>query len=153
MLGRTDSRLRLVALLSIFALIASLLGLRLAYWQIGQADWLRGLAATQVLTDNQELAIERGQILDRSGNVLATTAYRDLLAAWPDLMSAEQRETVPKRLAEILGLTAQEEAEDDPRPPAPGSPSTPTAPLHSRFARRTRPPSPSAAISARARWR
>lgn len=111
MLGRTDSRLRLVALLGIFALIASLLGLRLAYWQIGQADMLRGLAAAQVPSLSHELAIERGQILDRSGNVLATTAYRDLLAAYPDLMSDEQRETVPVRLAKILGLTAQQEAE------------------------------------------
>ena len=41
MLGRTDSRLRLVSLLGIFGLIASLLGLRLAYWQIGQSDMLR----------------------------------------------------------------------------------------------------------------
>jgi cell division protein FtsI/penicillin-binding protein 2 len=111
MLGRTDSRLRLVALLGIFALIASMLGLRLAYWQIGQADMLRGLAAAQVLDANHELSIERGQILDRSGNVLATTAYRDLLAAYPDLMSVEQRKAVPARLAEILGLTAQQEAE------------------------------------------
>jgi cell division protein FtsI/penicillin-binding protein 2 len=111
MLGRTDSRLRLVALLGIFALIASLLGLRLAYWQIGQADMLRGLAAAQVLNPGQELAIERGQILDRSGNVLATTAYRDLLAAYPDLMSDEQRATIPARLAQILGLGAQQTAD------------------------------------------
>jgi cell division protein FtsI/penicillin-binding protein 2 len=111
MLGRTDSRLRLVSLLGIFALIASLLGLRLAYWQIGQSDMLRDLAATQVLQPGEELAIERGEILDRSGNVLATTAYRDLLAAYPDLMSDEERETVPTQLAQILGLTAEQEAE------------------------------------------
>lgn len=109
--GRTDSRLRLVALLGVFALIASLLGLRLAYWQIGQADMLRGLAAAQVLGPNEEPFVERGEILDRSGNVLATTAYRDLLAAYPDLMSDEQRVTVPARLADILGLT--DEAADD----------------------------------------
>jgi cell division protein FtsI (penicillin-binding protein 3) len=111
MLGRTDSRLRLVALLGIFALIASLLGLRLAYWQIGQADMLQGLAAAQVFQPGEERAIERGQILDRSGNVLATTAYRDLLAAYPDLMSDEQRETIPARLADILGLTDQQVAD------------------------------------------
>ncbi|HUP82991.1 MAG TPA: penicillin-binding protein 2 [Candidatus Limnocylindria bacterium] len=110
MLGRTDSRLRLVALLGIFALVASLLGLRLAYWQIGQSDMLRGIAAGQVLNPDEERAIERGQIIDRGGNVLATTAYRDMLAAYPDLMSEEQRETVPARLAEILGLTDEETA-------------------------------------------
>lgn len=111
MLGRTDSRLRLVALLGIFALIASLLGLRLAYWQIGQADMLRGLAAAQVLRPGEGRAIERGQILDRGGNVLATTAYRDLLAAYPDLMSDEQRQTIPARLAEILDLSDQQTTE------------------------------------------
>ncbi|MEA2676166.1 MAG: hypothetical protein QOJ81_307 [Chloroflexota bacterium] len=108
MLGRTDSRLRLVALLGIFGLIASLLGLRLAYWQIGQADMLRDLAAAQVFDPNEAQAVERGQIVDRSGNVLATTAYRDLLAAYPDLMSDDQRESVPARLAEILGMTDEQ---------------------------------------------
>jgi cell division protein FtsI/penicillin-binding protein 2 len=108
MLGRTDSRLRLVALLGTFAIIASLLGLRLAWWQIGQADMLRGMAAQQVLAPDEEQAIERGQILDRSGAVLATTAYRDLLAAYPDLMSDDQRVSVPAKLAQILGLNAQD---------------------------------------------
>jgi cell division protein FtsI/penicillin-binding protein 2 len=108
MLGRTDSRLRLVVLLGAFAIIGSLLGLRLAYWQIGQADVLRGLAAAQVLGPEEARAIERGQIVDRSGAVLATTAYRDLLAAYPDLMSDEQRVSVPARLAEILGLSGQQ---------------------------------------------
>ena len=108
MLGRTDSRLRLVALLGIFALIASLLGLRLAYWQIGQADMLRGLAAAQVLAPGEAQVIERGQILDRTGAVLATTAYRDMLAAYPDLMSDDQLVSIPARLAQILNLTAQQ---------------------------------------------
>ena len=110
MLGRTDSRLRLVSLLGIFALIASLLGLRLAYWQVGQSDMLRDIAGAQVLQPGEGLAIERGEILDRSGNVLATTAYRDLLAAYPDLMSDEERESVPAQLAQILGMTAGNES-------------------------------------------
>jgi cell division protein FtsI/penicillin-binding protein 2 len=108
MLGRTDSRLRLVVLLGAFAIIGSLLGLRLAYWQIGEADALRGLAGEQVLAPSEEQAIERGQIVDRSGAVLATTAYRDLLAAYPDLMSDDQRVSVPARLAEILGLSREQ---------------------------------------------
>ena len=111
MLGRTDSRLRLVALLGTFAIIASLLGLRLAYWQIGQEDTLRGLAAAQVLAPQDEQVIERGQILDRSGAVLATTAYRDMLAAYPDLMSDDQRVAVPAKLAQILGMNVQQAAE------------------------------------------
>ena len=111
MLGRTDSRLRLVALLGTFAIIASLLGLRLAYWQIGQEDMLRGIAAAQVLAPQDEQVIERGQILDRSGAVLATTAYRDMLAAYPDLMSDDQRIAVPAKLAQILGMNDQQAAD------------------------------------------
>ncbi len=40
MLGRTDSRLRLVLLLLVMAVGAGALGLRLAYWQIGVAPEL-----------------------------------------------------------------------------------------------------------------
>lgn len=111
MLGRTDSRLRLVALLGTFAIIGSLLGLRLAYWQIGQTDVLRSMAAAQVLAPDEPQAIERGQILDRSGAVLATTAYRDMLAAYPDLMSDDQLVAVPAKLAQILGLNSQQAAD------------------------------------------
>ena len=111
MLGRTDSRLRLVALLGTFAIVASLLGLRLAYWQIGQSGMLRDMAAAQVLVPDEPQAIERGQILDRSGAVLATTAYRDMLAAYPDLMSDDQLVSVPAKLAQILSLNTQQAAD------------------------------------------
>ncbi|HLB44474.1 MAG TPA: penicillin-binding protein 2 [Candidatus Limnocylindrales bacterium] len=105
MLGRTDSRLRLVLLLGAFTVVASLLGLRLAYWQIGQGDELRRIATSQLLVPDGDQDIERGQIVDRHGDVLATTAYRDLLAAYPDLMTADERVRVATRLAEILGLS------------------------------------------------
>src|SRR5688572_16719759 len=111
MLGRTDSRLRLVALLVVFVTFGSLLGLRLAYWQITQADELRSLAAAQLLSPEDEERIERGQITDRRGIVLATTAYRDLLAAYPDLMSEDERDSTAAGLAQILELDAQGAAE------------------------------------------
>jgi cell division protein FtsI/penicillin-binding protein 2 len=106
MLGRTDSRLRLVALLVVLATMASLLGLRLAYWQITQADELRRLAAAQLLSADDEERIERGEITDRRGVVLATTAYRDLLAAYPDMMTDEERDSTVAGLAQILELDA-----------------------------------------------
>lgn len=111
MLGRTDSRLRLVVLLVVVVTVASLLGMRLAYWQITQADELRRLAAAQLLSPEDEERIERGQITDRRGIVLATTAYRDLLAAYPDLMSEDERDATAARLAQILELDAQAAAD------------------------------------------
>ena len=51
--------------------------------------------------------IRRGDITDRSGNILATTAYRDLLAAHPELMTDDdQRANYATTLAQILGLNA-----------------------------------------------
>jgi stage V sporulation protein D (sporulation-specific penicillin-binding protein) len=111
MLGRTDSRLRLVALLSAFAILATLLGVRLAYWQLGQGPDLRRIAAQQVEQPQTADEVRRGDITDRRGNVLATTAYRDQLAAYPDeMISDTQRDQTASGLATILGFNAQQEA-------------------------------------------
>src|SRR4051812_13797104 len=107
MLGRTDSRLRLVALLGVFAVIATTLGVRLAYWQLGQGPELRRLAAGQTQQIATAAEVRRGDITDRRGNVLATTGYRDLLSAYPDQMSDAQREATAAGLVAILGLDDQ----------------------------------------------
>ncbi|HEY7598987.1 MAG TPA: penicillin-binding protein 2, partial [Candidatus Limnocylindrales bacterium] len=105
MLGRTDRRLRHLALLVVLALFASALSLRLLYWQVAQADDLRRRAADQ--QDRPSLVFaQRGDITDRRGTLLATTAYRDLLAAYPDLLAADQRAPVARRLATLLGMDA-----------------------------------------------
>jgi len=109
MLGRTDSRLRLVLLLVVVVGFGGVLGLRLAYWQIGQAGDLRRLADAQ-LHEPLDAEIRRGDITDRRGNLLATTAYRDLLAAHPDLIRAEHRADQARRLAGVLELDAEQEA-------------------------------------------
>src|SRR3954453_7345364 len=111
MLGRTDSRLRLVSLLLVFGVIATLLGVRLAYWQLGQGPELRRVANTQLQQADTASDVRRGDITDRNGNVLATTAYRDLLAAYPDLMSEDDRNRTSAGLAAILGLSAQQQAD------------------------------------------
>jgi cell division protein FtsI (penicillin-binding protein 3) len=103
MLGRTDSRVRLVALLCVLCLFGGALSLRLAYWQISQVDELRR-RATEQLTANIEEQVRRGEIVDSSGTVLATTAYRDRLAAYPDLLDVDKRPEVARALAEILEL-------------------------------------------------
>jgi cell division protein FtsI (penicillin-binding protein 3) len=110
MLGRTDSRLRLVALLVVLAMFATALGLRLSYWQLGEAKHLRELAAAQVAGPRVEAA-QRGEITDRRGALLAGTAYRDLLAAHPDLIRADRRADVARTLAELLDLGENRTAE------------------------------------------
>ena len=110
MLGRTDSRIRLIALLCVLVLAAGALGLRLAYWQIGQADDLRRIAAEQ-LTQPSVAQVQRGEIVDRRGTILATTAYRDTLAAYPDLIADADRTSVAKNLAAILGLPDGQKAD------------------------------------------
>src|SRR3954471_10068665 len=112
MLGRTDSRLRLLALLLVFGIVATLLGVRLAYWQLGQGPDLRRIAGTQLQRPDAGDEVRRGDITDRRGDVLATTAYRDLLAAYPDMMADDaQRDQTAAGLATILGLTADQQAQ------------------------------------------
>jgi cell division protein FtsI/penicillin-binding protein 2 len=107
MLGRTDSRLRLIALALAFGLMATLLGVRLAYWQLGEGPDLRLVAEGQA-AEPTTADIRRGDITDRSGNVLATTAYRDLLAAYPELMTADERDEYAELLSAILELDGPE---------------------------------------------
>jgi len=108
MLGRTDSRARLVLLLCVLGLFAGALGLRLAYWQIGQGDDLRR-RATQQLDQPAAAQARRGEIVDSRGTVLATTAYRDRLAAYPDLLTNEEDQVdVAHNLGDILGLEGQQ---------------------------------------------
>jgi len=103
MLGRTDSRVRLILLLCFLGLFAGALGLRLAYWQIGQGDDLRRRASDQVSRPAQAQT-KRGEIVDSRGIVLATTAYRDRLAAYPDLLPSTERPKVARKLGEVLDL-------------------------------------------------
>ena len=111
MLGRTDSRARLVVLVCLIGILGSLLGLRLAYWQIGMGPELRLLAEAHVSRPELAAVVQRGQILDRSGAVLATSAYRDLLAAYPDQIDHDaELPTTVARLSSILGYDENETA-------------------------------------------
>src|SRR5688572_22395098 len=110
MLGRTDSRLRLVALLVVLTLFATALGARLSYWQLGEGPHLQRLAAAQLTQPQMEQA-QRGQITDRSGALLATTAYRDQLAAHPDLIREDRRADVARDLAALLEFGERETAD------------------------------------------
>ena len=96
-------------LLVVMALISSALGARLAYWQLGQADELRRQAAAQ-LAQPVSAEVRRGDITDRRGTLIATTAYRDRLVAYPDLLGPSARERVARRLSDLLALPADETA-------------------------------------------
>jgi cell division protein FtsI (penicillin-binding protein 3) len=109
MLGRTDRRGRLVAVLTVFVLLASLAGARLAYWQVAAQDQLVGIAQQQLERQVVEPAA-RGSIYDRTGVLLATTVYRDQLVAYPNQIAAPDRAPMAAALASILGLDAQASA-------------------------------------------
>jgi cell division protein FtsI (penicillin-binding protein 3) len=103
-LGRTDSRGRLVFLLLIFVLFAGALVARLGWWQVARRDDLAASANRQIFL-RTEVPAERGAIYDRSGVVvLAATVTRDRLIANPARLSTSQREALVALLTGSLGL-------------------------------------------------
>jgi cell division protein FtsI/penicillin-binding protein 2 len=104
MLGRTDSRRRLLFLLVTFAVVGAALVTRLAYWQVGQRDRLSAAALSQT-TMRLESPSRRGDIFDRSGTVvLATTVERVRLAGTPSELKVDERQKVATALVGLLGL-------------------------------------------------
>src|SRR5258706_15617399 len=104
MLGRTDSRRRLLFLLITFAIVGAALVTRLAYWQVGRRDMLADAALSQT-TMRIESPSRRGDIYDRSGVVvLATTVERERLAGTPKLLTPAARQDVAAKLVGLLGL-------------------------------------------------
>jgi cell division protein FtsI/penicillin-binding protein 2 len=89
MLGRTDSRRRLLVLLTVFVVGSLALFARTAYWQVLNGDFLLARAAAQT-TVRIEVAGRRGDIYDRTGTVLlATTIDRDRLVAAADQLARD----------------------------------------------------------------
>ena len=104
MLGRTDSRRRLLALLVVFVLGSLALTARLTYWQVVDRDRLTSDAIAQT-TVTLDTPSKRGDIYDRSGTVvLATTVDRERLVAAPDQLTPDGRRATVSELAGILGL-------------------------------------------------
>jgi cell division protein FtsI (penicillin-binding protein 3) len=104
MLGRTDSRRRLLFLLAAFLIGSSALIARTAYWQVvrGQEMGVKAAAQTSVRVT---LPSRRGEIYDRSGTVLlATSVARDRLVASTDKLTAAQRRQTGDQLVSVLGL-------------------------------------------------
>lgn len=104
MLGRTDSRRRLLFLLGFFVFGSLALTARLAYWQVIDRDRLNSeaLAQTTVTLDTPS---KRGEIFDRTGTVmLATTVQRERLVAAPFHLTPDTRRATVAALVEILDL-------------------------------------------------
>jgi stage V sporulation protein D (sporulation-specific penicillin-binding protein) len=77
---------------------------RLAYWQVVRRDELAAMAIRQSST-SYDIPARRGSIYDRTGTVvLATSVSRDLLAAYPRLLTPTRRAEVAQRLVQLLGL-------------------------------------------------
>jgi cell division protein FtsI/penicillin-binding protein 2 len=111
-MGRTDSRGRALVLLIAFAVIGSALLARLAYWQIGQRDFLAEEALQQT-TMKETTPSRRGDIYDRTGVVvLATTIERERLIANPSQINdVGRRREVAERLVGLLNLTGNDAAQ------------------------------------------
>jgi cell division protein FtsI/penicillin-binding protein 2 len=110
MLGRTDSRRRLLILLMIFAVGSMALLARTAYWQVLRGDFLMARAAAQT-TVRIEVAGRRGDIYDRTGTVLlATTIDRDRLVAAADQLARDPdvRRKTGDELVRILKLDPED---------------------------------------------
>ncbi len=103
-LGRTDSRGRMIFLLLIFVLFAGALVARLGWWQIVRRDDLVASAHRQIYL-RTEIPALRGGVYDRSGTVaLATSVTRDRLTANPRRLSRGDREALIALLTERLVL-------------------------------------------------
>jgi cell division protein FtsI/penicillin-binding protein 2 len=100
MLARTDSRARALLLLLVAVLVAGGIGTRLAWWQIVERDRLSEMALAQ-LDQTESIPAERGDILDASGELLATTVELQSVFATPP--SVDDPASTAALLAPLLG--------------------------------------------------
>ena len=104
MLGRTDSRGRLVFLLLAVIVASTGMVARLAYWQIGQRQSLTTLAS-QASVYTETIPAERGTIYDRTGEiVLASTIYLYRVIGDPHDMTDVQKAQTTTALIDYLSL-------------------------------------------------
>jgi cell division protein FtsI/penicillin-binding protein 2 len=104
MLGRTDSRRRLLILLLAFGVASMALATRTVYWQVLRGEELAAFAVDQTSV-RIEIGGRRGDIYDRSGTVLlATSVPRDRLTAAADQLTPAQQARTAETLVRLLEL-------------------------------------------------
>jgi cell division protein FtsI/penicillin-binding protein 2 len=106
-LARTDSRARAVFLLVITAMVATLVGGRLVFWQVIDRERVAAIALNQ-LAQNEEIPAERGEIRDVNGVLLATSVEVQSVYAIPPTVQKGDPESAATRLASVLGMDSDE---------------------------------------------
>jgi cell division protein FtsI (penicillin-binding protein 3) len=110
MLGRTDSRGRLLLLLIALMVLSSGMAFRLAYWQINQHDQLSALSGPATYSQRSKPAM-RGTIYDRTGTiVLAQTIYQYRVVGDLHALTEPDRKQDADALVDYLGLDPAAEA-------------------------------------------
>jgi cell division protein FtsI (penicillin-binding protein 3) len=110
MLGRTDSRGRILLLFLVLTILSGGMVMRLAYWQVNQRERLTTMAGGTAPMQ-ETLPAKRGTIYDRTGTiVLAETIYRYRLVIDLHGMAQDQRQRDTTALVDYLGLTGDPEA-------------------------------------------
>ena len=105
MLARTDSRARALFLLIITAMLATLVGGRLVFWQVVDRDRVAAIALNQ-LAQNEEIPAERGEIRDANGVLLATSVEVQSVYAIPPTVQQGDPQRAATQLASVLGMDA-----------------------------------------------
>jgi cell division protein FtsI/penicillin-binding protein 2 len=110
MLGRTDSRGRLLLLLLAVLVASTGMVARLAYWQIGQQRSLSELTAQETVF-SKTIPAQRGTIYDRTGTiVLASTIYLYRVIGDPHDLTDAQKGRTATALIEYLSLSDEDAA-------------------------------------------
>src|SRR6202521_2294762 len=99
----TSTRLRIFAMVAAAALLAGVVGTRIAYWQVVRHVQLASQAQAQY-RELVQLPALRGVILDRNMTqlVVNTTVYSSFVS--PDQVPSAQRQRVATALATVLGV-------------------------------------------------
>jgi len=106
-LARTDSRARALFLLVITAMLATLVGGRLVFWQVVDRERVAALALNQ-LAQNEEIPAERGEIRDVNGVLLATSVEVQSVYAIPPTLKKGDPVRAATQLASVLGMDTDE---------------------------------------------
>jgi cell division protein FtsI/penicillin-binding protein 2 len=102
-LARTDSRARALFLLIIAAMLATMVGGRLAWWQLVEHQRLAGMALNQ-FAQTTEIPAQRGEIRDTNGVLLATSIQVQSIYAIPPSVKKGDPESAANLLATVLGM-------------------------------------------------
>jgi cell division protein FtsI/penicillin-binding protein 2 len=106
-LARTDSRARALFLLIVAAMLATLVGGRLVFWQVIDRERLSAMALNQ-LAQNEEIPAERGEIRDTNGVLLATSIEVQSVYAIPPKVKEGDPESAATLLASVLAMDVNE---------------------------------------------